>query len=243
MSVSETQQWPEAASGGLEDVGDTLALFDGDEGTLAFDVRRTLVDLLRRQVITRQAQPADWSCLLQYRGEITSRLHDLFLDLVVDEERGVAYKIQVHAEGSGDSPVLLRDTSYTREETVLLVFLRARRLSERSAGGENVFVDLGECLQAVESYRPAGATDVVGEQQRARKAVASLRAAGILAPTQDPERFAVTSVIEVVLSLTRLKELARTLARSNRPEAATDPGHDTVDDIENVMAEEHDDDD
>jgi hypothetical protein len=199
---------------------DSLALFDGDAGTLDFPVRRALVTLLRRQVLTRERGPRDWDVLMANEEVITSRLHDLFLDLVIDRDRGVAYKTQVHAEAAGDTPVLLRDTQYSREETILLVFLRARRLSERSSGTERVFVDLNDCLEAVQSYRPAGSTDVVGEQQRARKAVVTMRSAGILATTDDAERFEITAVIEVVLTLARLQQLASTLAHLNRPEAA-----------------------
>ncbi|WP_291279010.1 DUF4194 domain-containing protein [Galactobacter sp.] len=199
---------------------DSLALFDGDAGTLDFPVRRTLVALLRRQVLTRERQARDWDVLIANEAVITSRLHDLFLDLVIDRDRGVAYKTQVHAEAAGDTPVLLRDTQYSKEETILLVFLRARRLSERSSGGDRVFVDVAECLDAVESYRAQGSTDVVGEQQRARKAVASMRAAGILAATEDEERLEITAVVEVVLTLARLQELAATLTHLNRPEAA-----------------------
>jgi hypothetical protein len=74
-------------------------------------------------------------------------------------------------------------------------------------------------------------TDVVGEQQRARKAIASMRSAGILAATDETERFEITSVVEVVLSLQRVKELAATLGRINAPGASgvsmEAPGGDT----------------
>ncbi|MGO3088336.1 MAG: DUF4194 domain-containing protein [Galactobacter sp.] len=217
---------------------DSLALFDGDAGTLDFPVRRTLVALLRRQVLTRERQPRDWDVLMANEAVITSRLHDLFLDLVIDRDRGVAYKTQVHAEASGDTPVLLRDTQYSKEETILLVFLRARRLSERSSGSDRVFVDVDECLEAVESYRAQGSTDVVGEQQRARKAVAGMRAAGILAGTEDEQRLEITAVIEVVLTLARLQELAATLSHLNRPGAAAALADYVVDDGVDDMAEQ-----
>lgn len=228
-----TEELEESVTEVAFDLGehDSLALFDGDAGTLPFQVRRALVSVLRRQVVTRDRQPRDWGVLVDHEETITSRLHDLFLDLVIDHDRGVAYKTQVHAEAAGDTPVLLRDTSYTREETILLVFLRARRLSERSSGVDRVYVDVDECVGAVESYRAPGMTDVVGEQQRARKAVASMRSAGILAATEETERLEITSVVEVVLSLPRLKELAAMLTRLNAPGADDDADHDADEEL------------
>jgi hypothetical protein len=71
----------------------------------------------------------------------------------------------------------------------------------------------------------------VGEQQRARKAVASMRSAGILAATEETERLEITSVVEVVLSLPRLKELAAMLTRLNAPGADDDAEHDADEEL------------
>jgi hypothetical protein len=203
-------------SSGVEDHDKlTLALFDGDQGALDLEEREVLVALLRSQVLSAARRPREFEALLRHREIITSRLHELFLDLVLDAERGVAYKVQIRAEGSGHFPALLRDTAYSREETLLLVHLRHARLVGRAAGEEHVFIDQQECLDAIERFRPEHATDVAGDLARARRAVKEMQAAGVLAATATPERFAITAVIEVILPVTRLQELIEALGSPN----------------------------
>lgn len=203
---------------GASDADSSLSIYEGDEGTLTLVERRALVELLRHQVLTVQRHPREFATLAgPSRRLLSSRLHDLFLELVIDDERGVAYKTQIRGEGGGAFPALLRDTSYSREATVLMVHLRQRHLAERSAGSARVFVDLQECLDAVERFRPAHASDVSGDLARAHGAVESLRAAGVLVSGAEEERFEITDVIEVILPLPRLEELVRRLMELNRP--------------------------
>lgn len=209
---------------GIEDYSESsLSLYEGDQGTLSLAERRALVELLRHQVLTAERHPREFATVAgPSRLLLSSRLHDLFLDLVVDDERGVAYKTQIRGEGSGNFPALLRDTAYSREATVLLVELRQRHLAERSAGSARVFVDLQDCLDAVERFRPSHAGDVSGDLARAHTAVDSLRAAGVLVSGAEEDRFEITDVIEVILPLERLEELVRRLMELNRPGLATD---------------------
>lgn len=211
----------------IEDLdGSSLSLYEGDEGTLSLAERRTLVELLRHQVITRARHPREFATLAgESERLICSRLHDLFLDLVVDRERGVAYKTQIRSESAGQFPSLLRDAAYSREATILLVHLRQRHLAERSAGSVRVFVDLRDCLDAVERFRPVHATDVAGDLARAHKAVEAMRSAGVLSAGEEPERYEITDVIEVILPLERLEELVVRLMELNRP-GAPSAGHD-----------------
>ena len=79
---------------GVEDdhVDTSLSLFDGDDGGLTLDQRRCLVVLLKHPIVTDER--AEWSTLVRDTRIIKSRLNDLFLDLVIDRERGIAYKVQ-----------------------------------------------------------------------------------------------------------------------------------------------------
>ncbi|WP_297007130.1 DUF4194 domain-containing protein, partial [uncultured Corynebacterium sp.] len=96
--------------------------FAGDRGVLDPEVRRVLVRLLQRRFLSAEKHPADWTVLLDNQQVIESRLHDLFVRLVVDADRGVAYKQQVRADDAdgsvaaavSDIPVLLRDEAFTR---------------------------------------------------------------------------------------------------------------------------------
>lgn len=207
----------EAIEDGIDEA--ELTLFEGDNGTLTFAQRRCLVHLLADFTITAAADPADWATLLRDRALITSRLHDLFLDLHVDEVSGVAFKVQVRTEASAKARVLLKDGSYTREETVLMVHLRQKHLAEKSSGAEHVVVYRDECLEQIALYRPEGATNVAGDRDRADRAVKTAERLGILQRTNDPERFIVTSVIEALLPLDQLRSLLEWFREQNSPTA------------------------
>jgi hypothetical protein len=201
------------------DYDDSLnpSLFEGDEGELELEQRQTLVFLLKRSVITQAANRREWDTLVRDPRTtrfIRSRLHEMFLDLVLDRDKGVAYKVQVRSDTPRQFPTLIRDTNYNREETVLLVLLRKRHLAE-AVGLAQVRVDLSEMLAEVASYRPASATDVHGDETRVKNAVKSLVGEGILQATDDEQRFIISPVIESVLPLDRLKQMLTWLREAN----------------------------
>jgi hypothetical protein len=184
---------------------DDAAVFPGDTGTLPVEVRQTLVRLLTERYVSATRQPGLWRTLLAHQGLLESRLHDLFVQLVVDRERGLAYKRQVR-EAAAEVPVLLRDTPYTRTETVILVYLRAEYQREHGVGGDEVRVDLESIEEAVLSFLPSGDTNRGGRQKEVRGALARLVRDGLL--TEESEgRYRVLPVIEVVMSVPRLEGL------------------------------------
>ena len=191
-----------------QDVEDgTLSLFEGDEGQLSLEQRKALVAILRRRYISAAHQPIEWRVLVDSQQLIRSRLNDMFLDLHLDLLHEVAFKRQAVAEGEGRFPMLLRDFAYTREETILLIFLRQRFRSERADGVDDVFIDRDDLLEQIMNFRPSHATDRSGDARKSENALESLRRAGILFKTPDEHRFQVSPVIEVLLPLPRLAEL------------------------------------
>jgi hypothetical protein len=148
---------------------------------------------------------------------IKSRLNDLFLDLVIDRERGIAYKVQIRSGEFGYVPPLLRDAAFTREETVLLVVLRQRHLAAKGSGLPRAHVDREELLAGIDMFRPARSTDRVGEAKRAASAVDSLARAGILVKAGSDDRFLISEVIERLLSIEKLYELLAWLKTQNTP--------------------------
>lgn len=220
-----------STSDGFEDEdggGSTLALFEGDDGGLSLEQRRTLVALLKHRFISAENNPAEWRVLRADPLPIKARLNDMFLDLHLDRSFEVAYKRQAVSEGSGrEFPTLLHDIAYNREETILLLFLRRRYHSERAAGHTDVTLEEAELLAHVATFRPAHSTDREGDRQRAVKAVESLTRARILARTNDQARLRISPVLPVLLPLARLNELKDWLVAENgdksAPEAAADP--------------------
>lgn len=194
------------------------AVFEGDRGTLSLEQRQVLVNVLKKRMISAEANQRDWAVLVADEGLIRGRLNDMFLDLVVDHERGVAYKVQVRHPVAGTFPPLLHDVAYNREETILLVFLRQRYASERASGQERVFVDREECVDSIAGFRPVSATNVVGDQSRANNAVDTMVTNGILMKPGQEGRFRISPVIEVLLPVHELRNLLDWLMEQNSPE-------------------------
>lgn len=119
--------------------------FAGDTGQLQLETRRVLVQLLLGPSIDATRQRHLWPVLLRDEAVLRSRLHDLFLELVVDTDQQVAFTRQVVAEDV-DAPVLLRKAHLTFLETALVLFLR-QRLTQADAAGERAVVSY-EDMQA-----------------------------------------------------------------------------------------------
>lgn len=206
---------------------DPAELFAGDRGTLEADVRTVLVRLLQRRFLVADRNRAQWRTLLANQQVIESRLHDLFVHLVVDHERGVAYKRQVRS-AEVDVPVLLRDEPYSRAETLVLVHLRTVFQRGQGAGESSVRVDVEEIEQTTLTYFDAQDTNVAAQQREIRAAVARLAKEGLV-EEESEGRFRVTPLVEVVLSNERLGELRDWLAAQAGAgiEAATESGTET----------------
>lgn len=220
---------PDAAAADWDDsdreVGTSVALFEGDEGRLDLGQRRTMVTLLKQRFITAASHPREWKVIVTNPSPLRARLNELFLDLHLDTEHEVAYKRQVTPEGGGRFPTLLHDIAWTREETILLVFLRSRSRSAQAAGAARTFVDKEDMLEHVAGLRPAHATDRTADAKRAQRAIESLNSAGLLVGASTADRFEVSPAIDVLLPIERLQSLLAWL----RADSSDDPRDDSSD--------------
>lgn len=205
------------------------ALWDGDSGELTLAQRRTLVRLLKKPTITATADPEAWAVLVADEAIIRSRLNDLFLDVQIDPN-GVAFKYQIRSEAETNVPPLLIDSTFTREETVLLLFLRQKHAGDRAAGHEYVSVSADDCLEQIALFRPQDSADRAGDRNRAQKAIESAVRLGALSRTTDPDRFLITPVIESILPANRLRTLLEWFRQENRPGAHVEEPAVEVDD-------------
>jgi len=184
---------------------DPAQLFAGDSGTLDAQVRRLLVRLLQRRFLLADRNRAQWRILLENQQVIESRLHDLFVHLVVDHERGVAYKRQVRS-AELDVPVLLRDEAYSRAETLILVHLRSVFQREQGVGATSTRIDLEEIERTALTYFDPEETNVASSQREIRSAVTRLAKEGLI-EEESEGRFRITPLVEIALSNERLVEL------------------------------------
>ncbi|QHC73374.1 DUF4194 domain-containing protein [Rathayibacter sp. VKM Ac-2805] len=181
-------------------------LFPGDRGVLDTEVRRVLVHVLQRRFLLADRHREQWAVLQEHRQLIESRLNDLFVRLIVDHERGVAYKQQVRSD-EVEMPVLLRDLPYTRAETLVLVHLRTVHQRESAAGEPSARVDVEEVEQTVLSYFADAERDTARRQRMVRKALERLGRDGIV-DEESAGRYRISPIVEIVLSAPKLRELS-----------------------------------
>lgn len=146
--IDPSDAWS-ASTPSAESPGEGLAsgdgTFAGDTGLLPLETRRVLVQLLLGPSIDATRQRHLWPILLRDEAVLRSRLHDLFLELVVDTDQQVAFTRQVVAEDI-DAPILLRKAHLTFLETALVLYLR-QRLTQADAAGERAVLSY-EDMQA-----------------------------------------------------------------------------------------------
>lgn len=190
-------------------------LFTGDTGQLDEDVRSLLVTLLRRRYISAEANPREWQLLAENEPALRTRMHDVFLELVVNREYEVAFKQQVPRDGGEKFPTLLYDKAYSREETVALVLLRRELRARQQAGQDSAFIDRADLLDEIARHRPESATDRARDTRAASNAVENLVTMDLLLKTEQPNRFRIPSVLEVLLPVAKLDELLTWLQGEN----------------------------
>ncbi|SDO59778.1 protein of unknown function [Microbacterium sp. ru370.1] len=188
---------------------DPDGLFAGDSGVLDAEVRRVLVRILQRRFLLAESSPAEWKLLLAHQQMIESRLNDLFVRLVVDHSRGVAYKEQVRSDEL-DVPILLKDEAYSRAETLVLVYLRTVFQRETTAGTGSARVDVEEVEQTVLTYFSESDGTRASQQRAVRTAIARLDREGII-EEESEGRYRIGPLIEIVLSAETLRDLKRWL--------------------------------
>jgi hypothetical protein len=188
---------------------DAGAGFAGDTGRLPLDTRRVLVQLLLGPSIDATRQRRLWPVLLRDQAVIRSRLHELFLELVVDAEQQVAFTRQVVADEI-DAPVLLRKSNLTFLETALVLFLR-QRLTQADAQGERAVVAFDEMQAQLAVYERVANPD---QARFGRQVVAAIEKAKRLGLVRllpgGSQRFEVSPALKLLFPAEAIQALTRT---------------------------------
>lgn len=184
---------------------DQSFLFPGDKGQLEYDARRVFALLLQRRFIEAAEDKWAWDAILKHQNLLESRFHDMFLELVVDREYGVAYKTQVRQEELS-IPILLRDDSYRRAETVILIYLRSTFRQQVGMGEGAAFVDHDDLVNHAMSFFASDETNLALRQREVSQGIDQLAREGILKEASQ-ERYRISPIIEVLMPLDRIQEL------------------------------------
>lgn len=199
----------------IDDSGDTeiAGYFPGDTGTLAFEARRAYVQLIRKTYISSEADPEEWQAVLDHEKKIRRRMNDLFLELRVDRQREIAMKWQVSAEDSGVAS-LIRPLQYTREQAAVMLIAREALLRIRTGDTDDgqmraaAWLEIDDVIDTVLTYPAVADNRRDRAAGRVRNAVEYVRGTGVLLGGPDATRLQVSPVVELLLPIEKLEELA-----------------------------------
>lgn len=185
--------------------------FVGDTGQLPVDTRRVLVQLLLGPSLDARRQSKLWPVLLRDETVVRSRLHELFLELVIDHEQQVAFTRQVASE-QVDVPILLRKATLTFLESALLLFLR-QRLTQADAQGERAVVSLQEMQEHLGVFERAQNPDHARFERQMANAVEKAKKLSLLQRIRGgDERYEVSPTLKLLFPAEEIQALTRTYA-------------------------------
>jgi len=185
-----------------------IGLYPGDRGELPEVARRVLVQLLIGPALDSTRRPRLWPALLQHETAIRSRLADLFLDLVMDADAGVAFTRQADT-GELETPVLLRRSPLTFLDSVLLLYLRGL-LTEAEARGERAVVSAADMAEQLKLFERSQNTDRAGFEKRIKAAIEKAKKNNIIALIRGSDaRFTVSQSLKLMFSAEEVGALAQ----------------------------------
>lgn len=211
MSSATDETPPDEATPSAEPRADGV-LFAGDTGELPMDSRRVLVHLLLGPALDAQRHTKLWPVLLRDEKVLRSRLHDLFLELVVDREQRVAFTRQVVDE-SADVPVLLRKQALTFVQSALLLFLR-QQLTQADARGERAVVSQEEMREHLRVFERDDNADRAKFERQASGAVEKALQLNLIRRLRGEDaRYEVSPALKLLFPAEEIQALTETYER------------------------------
>jgi len=198
-------------------------LFIGDQGTLPVETRRVLVQLLLGPALDARRQTKLWPILLRDESTIRSRLHELFLELVIDRDLEVAFTRQVLSDEL-DVPILLRRTQLTFLDSLLLLFLR-QRLTQSDAQAERAVLAHQEMVDHLAIFQRQGNVDHARFGKQIANTIEKAKRLSLLQKIRDSDdRYEVSPTLKLLFPAEEIQALARIYAEldSRSPNANLD---------------------
>lgn len=204
-----------------DDIGhNPSGLWSGDTGTLGERTRRVLLELLKGPYVSGTQAPQLWAALVADEGLVRSRLHDLFLDLVIDRVDEFAFTRKITTDEI-DAPAAVRSERLTFLDTAMLLVLRQLLLA--APGEKRVIVDREEVYERLAIYRTGDEStfqrNLNGAWSRMSNRLRVLHKAG-------EDRFEISPMVKFLIDEDRVRELIAVYERIAAGE--TDAGEDAV---------------
>ncbi len=201
---------PRRAAEQPDEFDDDLRELVVDHGELSPATRRVLLALIRGPYLRSSASDGRlWAALIRDETQVRGRLADLYLDLVLDADAGLAF---VRNLALDDAPKVVRNHPLTLLDTALLLFLRRRLLAQQGSEGR-AFVGRDEIEDQLRSYRPADLADKKGFDDRIGAAINKMKKNSVLLATDDEERWEVSPVLALVFGADEVAAVTGELER------------------------------
>lgn len=178
-------------------------LYAGDCGHLPMDTRQALCKLLSGPYL--EVDSPHWPALLRDEATIRARLADLFLELVIDRERKVAFSRQADT-GELDTPILQRTSTLSFLDSVMVLNLR-QRLVDADGLDQRAVVEQDALLEDMEVFASAG--DAVATRKRIGASIEKLKKANLLQPIRGAEgRYEIAPVLRLLFTAEDVQALS-----------------------------------
>ncbi|MCL2654696.1 MAG: DUF4194 domain-containing protein [Coriobacteriia bacterium] len=202
-----------------------------DFGRLPEATRRVLVQLLRGPYISQERHSKAWVILLRAEHELRESLGDLFLELVVDTEAGLAFIRNMSSE-EAELPKVVRSQRLTLIDTALVLFLR-EQLLHAEATDRRVFIGQTDIVDYLKVYRNASQNDELGFGRRVSASLEKMKKQSVLLSTPESDRFEISPVLRLVFDADQVlavtKELKRLLAEQPAEDSEDEPENESED--------------
>jgi hypothetical protein len=192
-----------------------------------------LLHLIRGPYLAAGRNRDLYQALLNNRRPIESRLADIFMELVVDQDAELAFVR--NAQGAdGRLPRAVRNMPLTTIDTLMVLTLRWELLMDSL---NRVFIGRDEMLEQLANYRPISKLDEAGFHRRLMGSWSKLVKAGILRPVDGNEdRCEISPVLRLVFGTEEVRaiaqEFADLLALANAGDAGDGEGLDGADGLD-----------
>jgi Domain of unknown function (DUF4194) len=192
--------------------GTDLPVFRDDTGGLPLETRRVLVQLLLGPALDAQRQTKLWPVLLRDEHVLRARLHELFLELVIDRDQLVAFTRQV-VDPEVEVPILLRKATLTFIQSALLLYLR-EQLTQADARGERAVVSRENMIEHLGVFDRDRNGDQAKFERQANTAVDRAHQLNLIRRLRGgEERYEVSPTLKLLFSAEEIQALTRSYLR------------------------------
>ena len=205
------QSAPRRAEGDVDEFEDDAVAVEApdDPSELDAPTRRLLLKLLNGPYARAEEHSNLWTALEVNETVVRSRLADLYLQLVLDRDAGVAFVRNLAVE---DAPKVVRRHPLTLLDTVLVLYLR-RLLLANQGSAARVFVGRDEIEDHLRGFLRSDTTDKSAQEAKVGRSIAKMTENSILLKAEVEDRWEISPVLRLVFGADEVAAVTADLER------------------------------